>query len=183
MRSSALVVADEFGPEMRKLKVQEQVFVCMLFSGLPSVTKAAEKAGYKAKDRGALRVQAHRLLHRGDIGRAVVEESKRRTQFLMPKAQKALDVLLDHPEHADHFKAVKLVREEVNGPVAVRRIVDMNVKVDMTDNAKIERIREFAKNHGIDPSKFLGFDETKIIDVTPEAPKPDEDELRELGIL
>ena len=114
MHSRGLVMEEQFGEAMRALPIQEQIFVSLLFSGLSSLTKAAEQAGYRAVTRAALRVQAHRLLHKPSVGAAMIEESKRRTQFLLPKAQKALDNLLDHPEHADHFKAVKLTREEMD---------------------------------------------------------------------
>jgi phage terminase small subunit len=173
----------EFGPLMQKLEVQAQVFVCMLFAGLDSVTKAAEQAGYSAPTRNALRATAHRLLHRADVERAVVEEAKRRTSFLMPKAQAALEHLLDHPEHQDHFKAVKAVREETFGPAAVRKIVDMSVNITVSDNDKIKAIREFAVSHGIDPKKFLGFD-AKPEPVDADFMTPEEEaELRELGVI
>ena len=111
-RQMAVETDEGFGPAMQKLIISEQMFVCNLFSSPKSITKAAALSGYTAVTRNALRVRAHRLLRDPRVAEAVREESKRRTVFLLPKAQRALADLLDHPEHADHFKAIKMVRDD-----------------------------------------------------------------------
>lgn len=159
MPKTAITLADEFGPAMQALTVKEQMFVCLLFAGLGSVTQAAQDAGYQSINRKALSVLAHRLLHRQDIGQAVIEESKRRTTFLMPKAQRALENLLDNPQHVDHFKAIKMTREESGLSAAVRKIVDVNVNFnDMSQTDKVRHIVAFAAKKGIDPKTLLGYD-------------------------
>lgn len=165
MPKNALVLAEEFGPAMQALTAQEQTFVCLLFCGLPSLTKAAEQAGFRAVNRAALSVQAHRLIHRADIGAAVIEESKRRTTFLMPKAQTALSNLIDNPQHADHFKAIKMVREESGLSAVVRKVMDVNVNFSqMPQEQKIKHIVSYAAKKGLDPKALLGFDPGVVMD-------------------
>jgi phage terminase small subunit len=155
---------NEFGPMMRKLTIQEQLFVCQLFSPYRSITQCAASAGYKSKNREALRMRAHRLLRDPKIGDAVREESKRRTVFLLPKAQNALEMLLEHPEHTDHFKAVKMVRDDGAVSQAVERVLKVDVKVEITSAEKIKAIEAFARNHNIDPKTLLGFDPGETVD-------------------
>jgi hypothetical protein len=147
----------EFGPMMNQLDVQEQIFVCNLFMGITSITKAAELAGYRAINRAALRVQAHRLLRKRKVAEAVKEEAKRRTVFLLPKAQKALDRILDNPQHADHFKAIKMARDDGGVSAAVERVLNVNMKVEVTQAEKVQQIQIMAKAMGIDPAKLLGY--------------------------
>lgn len=156
----ALITSREFGPEMQKLPVIEQMFVCNLFTSPKSITKAAELAGYTAASRGALRVKAHTLLHSGRISAAVVEESKRRTVFLLPKAQRALEDVLDNPAHADHFKAIKTVRDDGGASKVIERV--LNVKIELSQTEKIKSIIKFAQDHGQDPKLLLGFDPATI---------------------
>lgn len=158
MANQALQTNREFGPMMMRLSAQEQLFVCTLFSGAKlSLTKCAELAGYTAVTRNALHQHAHRLVRDPAIAAAVQEESKRRTVFLIPKAQKALGDLLEHSEHADHFKAIKMVRDDGGVTRAVERLLKVDVTID-NQSEKIEAIRRFAEAHPgtIDLDKLLG---------------------------
>lgn len=165
MPRSAVMLVEEFGPKMQALTAQEQMFVCLLFAGYVGVTKVAEAAGYEAETRNALRVKAHRLIHRIDIGEAVIEESKRRTTFLMPKAQHALENMVENAQHQDHFKAVKMVREESGVSAVQKSILDVNVNFNqLGQKEKVEHIIAFAEKRGIDPKTLLGFDPGKVVD-------------------
>ena len=102
------------------------------------------------------------------------------------KVQKALENLVDNPQHSDHFKALKMMRDDSGISRAVERV--LNVKVEVTDAEKLETIKLFAKSHNIDPKKLLGFDphaepENKPVDAEFEEATADEEELRELGII
>ena len=158
--SRALETGDDFGPAMRKLTAQEQLFVCVLFSSPKSITQAARDAGYTSETPLGLRLKAHRLLRKPEVADAVREESKRRTTFLAPKAQMALANLLDHSEHADHFKAIKMVRDDAGVSQAVAKVLNVNVTV--TQQEKIEAIKRFALAHpgfyGPDVTKLLGLE-------------------------
>ena len=149
---------------MGKLTAQEQVFVCLLFENLGSITRAAERAGFKHATRAGLRMLAHRLLHKPSVADAVVEESRRRTVFLAPKAQEALRTLLDSPTHPDHMKAIKLVRDDSKVSVAVDKVIQHKVDITISSTEKLEAIKRFAVSHGMDVQKLLGFD--------PEPPLP-----------
>lgn len=181
MSRTALLVDHEFGPAMQKLAIVEQMFVCNLFTSPKSITKAAEQAGVKAATRNALRVQAHKMLHTPRISEAVIEESKRRTVFLLPKAQRALENVLDNSAHADHFKAIKMVRDDGGASKVIERV--LNVKVEVSQTEKIKTIIEFAKSHGQDPKLLLGFDpatiDAEFEEVDPTAAAEDAD----LGII
>lgn len=182
--ATALVTSDNFGPAMQRLGPQEQLFVCMLFNSPKSMTKAAEMAGITSDTRNGLRVKAHRLLRRPEVAEAVMEETKRRTIFLMPKAQRALENLVDAPTHPDHFKAIKTVREESGLSAVQRRIMDVNVTHTYTEPEKMERIALFAKEHGIPLQKLIGSAAPVDAEFEELAKTGASDaELRELGII
>ncbi|MGA8611159.1 MAG: hypothetical protein WB760_05490 [Xanthobacteraceae bacterium] len=161
---TALITSKEFGPMMGRLTVQEQIFVCNLFMGVSGITKAAELAGYQSITRNGLRVMAHRLLRRKDIAEAVKEEAKRRTTFLLPKAQTALEYILDNPQHADHFKAIKMARDDSGVSVAVERVLNLNVKVEVTQAEKVQQIKVMAATLGLDATKLLGYTPDEPVD-------------------
>jgi len=164
MPRTALLTDEDFGPEMRRLIPSEQMFVCNLFSSPKSITKAIELAGYTSPNRNALRQKAHMLLRTSRIVEAVKEESKRRTVFLLPKAQQALANLLDNPQATDHFKAIKAVRDDGGVTRAVERVLNVNVQI--TQEEKLERLKAFAAAHG---GTVLGVPIGEIIGETTDA--------------
>lgn len=151
-----ILTSDSFGPAMNKLPVIEQMFVCNLFTSPKSMTKAAELSGYTAPTRNALRQKAHYLLRKPAIQEAIREESKRRTVLLLPAAQVALANLLAHPEHSDHWKAIKTIRDDGGASKIMEKVLNVNVNVSQQE--KIAAIVRFCKVRGIDPSQMLGFD-------------------------
>lgn len=144
--SRALTTQDDFGPEMRKLDMQEQMFVCALYENPRSATQAARNAGIFSKSAEGLRQQAHRLMRDPRIAAAMVEESKRRNVFLLPKTHKALNDLLDNPQATSHFGAVKLIRDDAGVTRALERTLNVNLKVDR--DTQIRELKEFAAAHG-----------------------------------
>lgn len=180
--STALTTDSDFGPAMRRLTISEQMFVCNLFTNYKSITKAAELAGYTGASRNALHIQAHRLLRKPEISEAVKEESKRRTTFLLPKAQRALERLIESPEHQDHYKAIKAVRDDGGVSRAVERVLTVNVN-NVTDQEKLDKLRAFAVAHGYDPEKFMGrtIEDAEFSEISSADDAENED--RELGII
>ena len=159
-------IGNVWGPMMGKLSAQEQVFVCLLFENLGSITRAAERAGYKHATRAGLRMLAHRLLHKASVADAVVEESRRRTVFLAPRAQEALRTLLFSPTHPDHMKAIKLVRDDSKVSIAVDKVIQHKIDITVTQQDKLTAIKKFAESHGMDVTKLLGFDpETPVVEI------------------
>jgi hypothetical protein len=164
---------------MSKLNSQEQLFVLCFFENGGNQGKALETAGFDFKNRNTRDRLAHYYIHKKEIMEAIKEESQRRTVMLAPKVQAAIEALVDNPQHEAHFKALKMARDDAGISRAVERVLNVNVTV--TDQEKLEAIKLFAKNHGIDPKKFLGYDPEKVEDaefseLTPE----EEDKL--LGI-
>jgi Terminase small subunit len=183
MAKNLLLPTTEFGPEMRKLFVVEQMFVCMLFNGATSATKAAELAGVEADTRANLRVKAHRMLRNPLVIAAIKEEAQRRTVALLPRAQMALANLIENPHSEHHFKAINTVRSESGLAAVVKKVIDVNVNV--TDKDKLKAIELFAKNHGIDPKTLLGFDPHPTTDAEFEEIEPEtsvEDDMRSIGL-
>ena len=146
MGKQIATTAEHFGPAMRKLTVQEQMFVCCFFETPNSMTKAAAAAGYESKSEVGLRMMASRLMDRPQIAEAVKEESKRRNVFLLPKAHSALSNLLDNPQATGHFSAIKLVRDDAGVTRAIERVLNVNVTVSHED--KMRELKEFAAAHG-----------------------------------
>ena len=173
--------ATKFGPAMSKLDAQEQVFVLCFFENGGNQSKAYADAGYVFPTEGARRRGAHYLVHKKEIMEAIKEESQRRTVWMAAKVQSAMEALVDNPQHPDHFKALKLMRDDAGISRAVERV--LNVKVEVSDADKIEAIKLFAIAHNLDPKRLLGFNpeepavEAEFSEVDHEA------EERELGII
>lgn len=175
----------QFGPFMSKLTSQEQLFVLLFFENGGNQTQAIIDAGYDYKNHNSAKVGAHHHIHRPAIMEALKEESQRRTVMMAPKVQAALEHLVDAAEHPDHFKALKLFRDDAGISRAVERVLKVNVTV--TDSEKIDAIKAFAIAHNMDPKKLLGFnpDDGKPPEtVDAEFSEVDaEAEDRELGII
>lgn len=149
-------MATQFGPLMSKLTSQEQLFVLLFFENGGNQTQALVDAGWDCKNRNSARNAAHYHIHRKEIMEAIKEESQRRTMLMAPKVQAALENIVDHPEHPDHFKALKMMRDDAGISRAVERV--LNVKVEVSNAEKIEEIKRFALSHNMDPKTLLGFD-------------------------
>lgn len=165
---------------MSKLGPQEQLFVLCFFETGGNQSKALEMAGYEFKNRNTKDRLANYYIHKPHVQAAILEESKRRTVMLAPKVQAAVEALVDNPQHQDHFKALKMVRDDAGISRAVERV--LNVRVELSDADKIEAIKQFAVAHHMDPQKFLGFDPAKAVEA--EFSEVDtEAEDRELGLI
>lgn len=165
---------------MSRLNGQEQLFVLCFFENGGNQSKALEAAGYEYKNRNTKDRLANYYIHKKEVIEAIKEESQRRTSLLAPKVQAALEALVDNPQHQDHFKAIKMARDDAGISRAVERV--LNVKVEVTDREKLDAIELFAKNHGIDPKKFLGYDPAKVEDAEFSDLTPEEED-KELGIV
>jgi hypothetical protein len=164
-----------FGPAMLRLPVMERIFVCLLFHGAHSATDAARKAGFEAKSYGALRVQAHRMMHDPKVGEAMVEEAKRRKRMMLPQFDRLLSAIATNSQHKDQLSAIKLSYEQAG--VTVARESNINVNVTVSEKEKLASIALWAKELGVDPAKLLGGQviEGEFTEVAEDdASKPDE---------
>ena len=149
-------MATEFGPMMSRLTAQEQLFVLCFFENGGNQSKALETAGYQFKNENSRNRLAHYYIHKQSVKEAIREEHERRNIMMVPKVQRAMEHLVEHSEHQDHFKALKYVSDTAGVTKSVERVLKVDVTV--SDQEKVEAIRRFAVNHGIDPKKLLGFD-------------------------
>lgn len=146
---------DSLGPCMNALSDRERAFVIALYAlACRDPVDAARAAGYTDNANGAIRVAAHRLMHRDTIQAAILEEGKRRMKGLMPVAMKHLGDIIENPQHKQQVAAIFGVLNrgglhEVSEAKHVHEIV-------MTRDQKIEEIKQFATQLGIDPRKLLG---------------------------
>jgi len=147
----------QFGPAMSKLSMQEQVFVCLLFEGAANATDAWRKAGFKSQGRsaGAEGRMASYYTSLPRIIAAIKEEDQRRVVLMGTKANTALGAILANPQHADHFKAIKLIRDDAGMTKAVEKVVNVNVRISPEE--KVEKIRLWAAAKGLDVEKLLGY--------------------------
>jgi hypothetical protein len=166
---------------MKKLDAREQLFVLCFFENGGNQTEALASAGWEAKNRNTLYRLANYHIHRKEVMDAIREESQRRTVMLSAKVQRAIENIVENPQHQDHFKALKLLRDDAGVSRAVERV--LSVRVEVSDNEKIEAIKQFALAHGLSPTKFLGFDPDKAVEAEfSEVDTEAEEEERALGI-
>jgi hypothetical protein len=145
---------DEYGPAMAKLEPLERVFVHLLFEGAKP-TDALRKAGYDAPSEPALRKQASRLMRRPAIGDAMLEECKSRKKDMLPELDRQLVSIIKNKGHKDHLKALK-TGYAMAGVVEVQQR-DIHVTVSqVSQKEKLDSIRLWAKELGLDPAKLLG---------------------------
>ena len=166
---------DEYGEAMAKLAPIERIFICMLFEGLKP-TDALRKAGYDAPSDEALRKQASRLMHRPAIGDALLEECKRRKKDQLPTLDKALAAIISDTHSKDHFKAIRLGYQQA-GLVEVQER-NVNVSIGPSQKEKLDSIKIWAAELGLDPAKLLGsITDVETIDAIEaeftEVPQPD----------
>jgi hypothetical protein len=162
----------KFGPAMNALTVKHRAFVLAWFAlGSRNPVDAARMV-YPDNDTGAIRVQAHRLMHRDDIQAAMQEEAKRRVKAYVPMALRNLADIADNPQHKHQLQAITTVLNR--GGLHEVSESKHTVEVVLTRAEKLAEIREFARVLNIDPEALLGrVVDMPAIDVTPE---PDEAE-------
>jgi phage terminase small subunit len=158
---------------MKLLSLNEQIFVCELFDGATNIKQAAKKAGYRSQSDKGLGMIATRLMQNPRIIAALQAETRRRTAMLLPKAVRSMEALLDNPSRADHFKAVQLIHKTAFEEVRKKEAIDMAVDSISNRQAKMERIRELARKHGVtDLSRYLGLEasvqDAEFKEVTPQ---------------
>jgi hypothetical protein len=102
----------ELGPKMQALTVREQAFVWHLVCNGGNGADAARAAGYS--DTGeAAKVRAHALRQKVDVRAAMHECAWGLLGGLAVPAARALEALVEKPDHPDHFKAVTAVLSRI----------------------------------------------------------------------
>lgn len=133
----------ELGPKMLACTERERRFVvAYLQNGGRDATDAARTAGFIDNDTGAIRVQAHMLMHRQRVLDALKEVGNKYFQSLLIPSVMAMEKLVSKPDHPDHAKTVFSVLSRLG--LTERTGVDVNhtgeVTVNHTDQA-VEDLR------------------------------------------
>jgi hypothetical protein len=147
----------EWGPAMKALPSdRHRAFVISLYQikpGYGSQVKAAKMAGFGTSTSTAKSwsVIASRLAHDDKIQEAIHEEDQKRIRASAPRAIRALENLLEKPDHRDHARAIALSLDRAH-PVETTH----NVKVDHRHQVVVpiaevmQRIRNLALTAGLD---------------------------------
>jgi hypothetical protein len=125
----------EWGPAMKALPSdRHRAFVLALYQikpGYGAHVKATKLAGF-----GTSRSSPHswsaiatRLAHDDRILAALYEEDQKRIRASAPRAIRALQHLIETPEHKDHARGIGMVLDRVH-PTETRHTVDVHHHVD-----------------------------------------------------
>jgi hypothetical protein len=187
----------EFGPAMKALPSdRHRAFVLNLYAIRPghgAHVKAAKMAGFGTTTSSAQSWAsiASRLAHDDRVLAAMHEEDQRRIRSSAPRAIRALQNLVETPDHKDHARAIGMVLDRVH-PAETHHVVDVtHTHVVDHKRAAIDDLRRL-KSVGVPHDELLrifgfsglsiyerqleredaeaaGKTPPKLIDVTPEA--------------
>lgn len=152
------------GPAMAALDERRRAFVWELLKQNciePDQGKAAEAAGFcpaetsTSKNRdGLLRKTGSVLIHEPAVQAAIIEVGGRELISLTLPAILALRKSIANPASKGHLTAILSVLDRV-GFGAQQNINVKHEHTDRTGAAIMERIKELAAKHGLDPEKLL----------------------------
>lgn len=152
----------KLGPAMLKLPPTHRAFVCALMElgPDPNFARAALVAGYDHS--GSLHQKATRLAHDQDIQAAIQEETIRRIGSHLPMATAVMIDLLTATETGAELRfkvANRLLALGGINPVIEQKIT---VTHTLTEEEKVKRIEQLAKQLNLDPKQLLGHN--KVLD-------------------
>ena len=153
----------EIGPKLSVCNERERAFVWHLLTDADgNATQAAKSAGYQdgANPRsrgsdGALRVQAHALMHRDRVLAAIEEVGRQQFRSLLVLTIMKTKALLSKPDHPDHPKMVQSMLSRLG--FGERSGVDVNVGGEVTVNhtdTALEQLR-ILKELGVPREKLV----------------------------
>ncbi len=146
----------EYGPAMLALNERRRKFVTILVNqGHHRPVHAMKQAGFVASNFNVQRQTAFKLMHSPAVQAAIQEETAKRVKLGGMVGVTGLYAIAANPKHKDHFRALESLADRA-GYVSEQNINVKHEHTDRTGAALIERIRELAKKHGMDPEKLLG---------------------------
>lgn len=153
---------DGLGPAMRALDDRHRAFVMELLNQEKlDQGKAAEAAGFcpietsTSKNRvNLLRKTGSVLAHKPAVQAALLEAGGKELVSLALPAVRAMKALLSDPAAKGHRNAAESVLDRV-GLGATQNISVKHEHTDRTGAALMDRIRELAAKHGLDPARLL----------------------------
>lgn len=151
----ARIEKTKLGPKMTALPERQRAFVVALITqGTRDYTAAAQTAGYKADNRNALKVSAHRLAHDEKILAAIKEETERRLQASIGMAAEVLLSIAEDPTHKDRLKAATALLNRGG----LHESIEHKITHDVSADAKtlLARFSVLAGTLGVDPVQIMG---------------------------
>lgn len=131
----------DLGPKMLACSEKERLFVWYhVTDDEENATEAARKAGYVDNDNGAIRVAAHRLMHRERVAEAIGEVSRKLFRAQLPTAVRANRKLLLKDSHPDHARTVQSTLSRLG--LSERTGLDVNLNGEVTVNHTDEALND-----------------------------------------
>lgn len=144
------------GPAMLALTPPQRRFAmaAVLFP-LAKDWQIAKAAGYSGKSHGSLRVKAHQNFHNDKVLAAIHEMAVKEIRGSALLGIATMKKIARMEGHKDQFKAAA----HLTGLAG--HTIDQNINVkqtvtDRTGTAIMDRIKQLAEKHGLDPTKLLG---------------------------
>ena len=134
------------GPAMAALNPRQRAFVMALNNaGGSNASEAARAAGYLDSGSGAIKVQAHLLLHNPAIRAALVEDTHARFGGKVGKLNTLLEGIAETPG-PQQLAAVKMMLHHVG--LQEKQVVEHNHTVTLTLAQKIEKVNQLRAAQG-----------------------------------
>jgi hypothetical protein len=151
----------EWGPKMKALlSDRHRMFVLSLYEiprGYGAHVKAAKMAGFGTATTSAKSwsVIASKLAHDEKILEAMREEDERRIRASAPRAIRALEHLIETPDHKDHGRAIGMVLDRVHPAETTHTVkVEHQVPLVVATAEVLARIAKLAARAGLDPLRL-----------------------------
>jgi hypothetical protein len=149
---------EELGPCMQALNERQRAWVVAYYQTGGNAAESARQAGYSDASGGAA-VIGCRMRQNPKIQKAMAEyiQGEANGEGLRV-GYETVFAIARNPQHPKQFDAAKLLIGM--GGLAPAQKVDVDVKVELTVQQKVERLRNLAAILGKDPEELLG-----VIDV------------------
>lgn len=167
--TSALMIPDsgKLGPAMTALSPPHRIFVFAYCTNGCNATAAARAAGYKNTKH--LSVSASRMLHRPDVLLAIREVVLQGVQGKLPAYRDALEKIAFNPQDKNNAKSLIALLNRGGLPEIVER--NLNVKVTLSHDEKLARLRELAEKHNLPLANVIGtVTDAEFTEVAPADP-------------
>jgi hypothetical protein len=165
----------DWGPKMLALPSdRHRAFVLALYEvprGHGAQVRAAKRAGFGTSTSSAASwaAIASRLAHSDGILDALREEDERRIRASAPRAIRALEHLIETPDHRDHGRALGMLLDRVH-PVETTHTVKVEHRVPvMVATAEVmARIAKLATRAGLDPLRLAPPVDAEFVEIEKE---------------
>jgi nucleotide-binding universal stress UspA family protein len=173
----------DWGPKMKALPSdRHRIFVLSLYQiprGHGAQVKAAKMAGFGTATTSAnsWSVIASRLAHDDKILEALREEDERRIRASAPRAIRALEHLIETPDHKDHGRAIGMVLDRVHPAETTHTLkVEHRVPVMVATAEVLERIAKLAARAGLDPLRLAPPIDAEFVELPTDKDETDADQ-------